>query len=67
MCNISKETILRASRRKSYHASAAKLPMRDNIVVSIRYRGTTFAQTVSLATIRANYAVALQRTQIALQ
>ena len=63
MCNISKETILRANRRVSCPASTSKPSTRGNIVVSARYRGTTFSQSISMATIRANYGAALQHAK----
>ena len=63
MCNISKETILRANRRVSCSASTSKTSNCGNIVVSARYGGTTFSQSISMATIRANYGAALQHVK----
>lgn len=63
MCNISKETILRANRRVSCSATTSKPSNHGNIVVSARYRGTTFSQSISMTTIRANYGAALQHAK----
>lgn len=63
MCNISRETILRANRKVSCPATASKPSNHGNIVVSARYRGTTFSQSISISTIRANYGAALQHAK----
>lgn len=61
MCNISKETILRANRRVSYSAPISRPSADGKLVVTARYRGATYSQSISMDTIRSNYGQALQR------
>ena len=60
MCNISKETILRANRRVSDNARSSYRNANGDFVVATQYRGRTYSQTISLNTIRENYGKALE-------
>ena len=61
MCSISRETILRANRRVSGFAPRTRSSVNGDLVVSTRYAGVTFTQSIPMATIRENYGRALQR------
>ena len=61
MCNISKETILRANRRVSGYSQCSRNSANGDILVSTRYAGVTLSQSIPMAIIRENYGKALQR------
>lgn len=61
MCNISRDTILRASRRASLSTVTPSRVSKDGFTVSVNYRGSVFTQFISAQTMRDNYGRALAR------
>lgn len=61
MCNISKETIMRANRRTCKVPRMATIHS-NTIMVSTRCYGVVISQSISLETIRDNYGKALERS-----
>lgn len=62
MCNISKETILRANKKVSCSAPIARPTSNGRILVSTHYMGTTYSQSISMEVIRSNYEQALNKS-----
>lgn len=62
MCNISVETIIRASKRTAGVDSAVRGAnvSPDGIVISARYNGKEYSQSISFKQIRENYGKALK-------